>query len=81
MRETLKVLIGLYNEKRLDPKASEIIGLDFALQKVLSGILKLEQRQKCPIISKKKKKPTNCERFIFFLEDTFLPQYSELEAK
>lgn len=53
MRETLKVLIGLYNEKRLDPKATEITGLDFGLEKVLSSILNLEQRKKYPIISEK----------------------------
>lgn len=36
-------LIGLYNDKRLDPKATEIIGMDFGLEEILSSIFKVEQ--------------------------------------
>ena len=36
-------VIGLYNEKRLDPKATEIIGLDFGLEEILFSIFKVEQ--------------------------------------
>lgn len=80
MRETLNVLIGLYNEKRLDPKATEIIGLDFGLEKIQSSILKVEQRPKYHIISEKMNVLPSFlnDKNVTLFEVNCLPLYSEI---
>lgn len=47
------LVIRLYNEKRLDMKTTEIIGLDFRLEETLSSIIKIERGPNFHIMRKK----------------------------